>query len=242
MAADGKLDRPAVLRPVEGSIDVACRQADRDQQPNDDPEQRGRLAGLATCQRHHQRAGEADDDAGHTQEVRTADTEQDRQHQRDDGRQREHDAGVAGAEMRDGRKHQQVGDGIGNRRRDHEIAQLAAGEQETMLAQQKHDQENPASPERNDECPQDRRHAGAGGDLAERQRQAEQTRRSPAAGRTPGPTEISSAAGCCVRSLRVRGKIWGLAAQLRSSGNTGIGMNSTPSSARPRASSGVASP
>ena len=39
------------------------------------------------------------------------------------------------------------------------------------------------------------------------------------------------------RSLRVP-----VGAQLRSPGNTGIGMNSTPSSTRPRASSGVASP
>ena len=92
--------------------------------PIDHPEQLGRLAGLAARHRHHHRADEADRDAGDAQQIGPAHAEQDRQHQGDHRRQGEHDAGVAGAEMRDGREHQEVGDGVGDRRGDDEIAQL----------------------------------------------------------------------------------------------------------------------
>ena len=71
------------------------------------------------------RADEADDDADDAQQVRPSDAEQDREHQRDDRRQREHDAGVAGTQMRNRRKHQEIRDGVGDRRDDEEIAQLA---------------------------------------------------------------------------------------------------------------------
>ena len=185
----------------------------------------GRRPRLAARHRHHHRADEADRDARHAEQVRPPDAEQDRQHQRDDRRQGEHDAGVAGAEMRDGRKHQQVGNGVGNRRGNEEIAQPvrrgAIAPAATATATRSR---TPPAPNEITNAQSDRRHAGLRGELAERQRQPEQAAGDDqqADGRIPEWLHLAR-----LEMRRQR-------AQFRSSGNTGIGMNSTPSSAAPR--------
>ncbi len=65
-----------------------------------------------------------------------AQPEHQRQAERDDGRQRQHDRREAGAEMRDGGEDDDVGDGIGDRAGDREIAQLVAVERRQVAADQ----------------------------------------------------------------------------------------------------------
>ena len=100
---------PVSFGPVIGAINIAGRQADRDQQPDHHPEKFRRPARFAARHRHDHRADETDGNAGDAEQVRAAYTEQDRQHQRDHRREREHDAGIARTQMRDGGKHQRLG-------------------------------------------------------------------------------------------------------------------------------------
>ena len=135
---------PVPCRPVECAVDIAGRQAHRDQQSDHHPEQLRRLSGFAACRRDQHRADETDRNAGHAEKIGAPHAEQDRQHQRDHRRQREHDAGVAGAEMRDGGKHQQVGNGVGDRRGDDEVAQPVRRKLDAASPRKQRDQKDAA--------------------------------------------------------------------------------------------------
>ena len=151
------------------------REKQRNEQCDRDPDQGCGLTGFATGDRNHDSADEADRDADDAKQVRPSHAEHDRQHQGDHRGKREHDAGVARTDMRHDRKHQEIGQRIGDRRRDEEITQSVRVDPDALASEQKRDQKHAARTERDNESPYDRRNARIGGDLAERQRQAEQT-------------------------------------------------------------------
>src|SRR5690606_21361004 len=167
----------------------------------------------------------------------------DREDERNNGREREHYARIAGAKMRNGRKHQEIGNCIGNRCGDQEVAQPAYSQGYAPAAQQEHDQKHAACAQGNNEGPDYPRYTGLGSHLAERQAEAEQRAGDDQQRecRIPDKLRACTAGAPQIRRESAPGGIL-RATQLRSSGSMGIGMKSTPSSISPLTSSDVASP